>query len=88
MDPDQMALFSIEDIFRFSRTVLYFFIIFFIIHVQCSSFITHLIKTQIWIKHGHAVAPKFFNPESLQRNYSIFFSYSYVKLSIYHLIRL
>ena len=32
-------------------------------YIQCTPFITCLIITQIWIKHGYIVAPKFFSME-------------------------
>ena len=49
-------------------------------NVQSSPFITHLIITWIWIKHGHVVAPKYFYHGILQRNYrkmTIKWSFSY-----------
>ena len=39
------------------------------IQVQCSPFITHLVITQIWMQHGHGVAPQFICHVILQRNY-------------------
>ena len=41
------------------------------IHIEYSPFITHLVITHFWVKHGHVVAPKFFQHGILQRNYRI-----------------
>ena len=37
--------------------------------IQCYPFITYLVMIRIWIKHSHAVAPKFFNHGLEQKNY-------------------
>ena len=61
--------------------------------MQYSPFISDLVITQIWIEHGHFVAPELLYHRILQRNYrkmTIAWSFSYnsfVKLSIYNVIQ-
>ena len=56
---------------RFTQVLLYTITTYFWSRkgIQCSHFKTHVVISQIWIKHGRVVATKFFHHEILRTNY-------------------